>query len=73
MKEIAVEMWSQKFNIPNFRNVGFLNQLGKRNKVYLQEMMQKVVEFKAENTTLDTPSLPKTPANIHQLLVNSSS
>ena len=25
--------------------------------------MEKVVEIKAENITLDTPNLPKTPAN----------
>ena len=27
-------------------------------------MMKKVVEIKAENITLDTPNLPKTPENI---------
>ena len=36
----------------------------KKQKKYLQEMMEKVVEIKAENITLDTPNLPKTPANI---------
>ena len=36
----------------------------KKQKKYLQEMMEEVVEIKAENITLDTPNLPKTPANI---------
>ena len=36
----------------------------KKEKKYLQEMMKKVVEIKAENITLDTPNLPKTPENI---------
>ena len=36
----------------------------KKQKKYVQEMIEKVVEINAENITLDTPSLPKTPANI---------
>ena len=36
----------------------------KKQKKYLQEMMEKVVEIKAKSITLDTPNLPKTPANI---------
>ena len=36
----------------------------KKQKKCLQEMMEKVVEIKAENITLDTPNLPKTQANI---------
>ena len=36
----------------------------KKQKKYLQEMMEKVVEIKAENITLDIPNLQKTPANI---------
>ena len=32
MKEIAVEMWLREFSISNLRNVGFLNQLEKRNR-----------------------------------------
>ena len=36
----------------------------KKQKKYLQEMMEKVVEIKAENITLDTPDLPKTSAII---------
>ena len=30
---------------------------------YLQEMMENVIEIKAENITLDTSNLPKPPAN----------
>ena len=36
----------------------------KKQKKYVQEMIEKVVEINAENITLDNPSLPKTPANI---------
>ena len=32
--------------------------------VEMQEIMEKIVDIKAENITLGTPNLPKTPANI---------
>ena len=64
MKEIAVEMWLRKFNIPNTQNFGFLNQLGKKTERILEEMMQKVVKIKSENITFDTLDLPNSPAII---------
>ena len=36
----------------------------KKQKKYVHEMIEKVVEISTENITLDIPSLPKTPANI---------
>ena len=35
----------------------------KKQMKYLQEMMENVIEIKAENITLDTSNLPKPPAN----------